>query len=233
VNSVVNQWLESLSSSIAANTWLAPMLALFAGLLTSFTPCALTSVPVVIGYVGGTAQRDTRRAFWLSATFSLGMAVTLTVLGTAAALMGRLMQRAGSWWYAILGVLMVLMAFQTWEVFSIIPSTYAISRSSRRGFLGAFAAGVLGGFFSSPCATPALIVLLGMVAREGRLAWGILLLLLYSIGHSVLVMIAGTSVGFVQRISSSERYGRLSSVLRIIMGVVMLMLAAYMFNLAF
>ena len=60
---VLNQWLEQLSSSILSNLWFAPVLALIAGILTSITPCALTSIPLVIGYVGGAEQRDTKRAF--------------------------------------------------------------------------------------------------------------------------------------------------------------------------
>lgn len=233
MESVINQWLEALSSAISANIWLAPLLALLAGILTSFTPCALTSVPLVIGYVGGTGQRDTKRAFRLSAVFSIGMAVTFTILGTAASLLGRLMQGTGSWWYILLGILMILMALQTWEIYNFIPASYAISKNTKRGFVGAFLAGVLGGFFSSPCATPVLIVLLAIVAKEGSLVWGILLLMLYSIGHSFLVIIAGTSVGFVHKLSSSEKYGGASKVLRIIMGSLIMLIAFYMLYLGF
>lgn len=113
---IINQWLESISIAISINIWIAPFLALLAGILTSFTPCALTSVPLVIGYVGGRGERDTKTAFWLSAVFSLGMALTFTILGTIASLFGRLMQGTGSWWYILLGVLMLLMALQTWEI---------------------------------------------------------------------------------------------------------------------
>ena len=230
---VPNQWLESISAAISANIWLAPLLALLAGILTSVTPCALTSVPLVIGYVGGTGQRDTKRAFRLSVVFSIGMAVTFTVLGTVASVLGRLMQGTGSWWYILLGILMLLMALQTWEIYNFIPSTYAISKSTKRGFVGAFFAGVLGGFFSSPCATPVLVVLLAMVAKQGSLLFGILLLLLYSIGHSLLVMIAGTSVGFVHKLSASEKYGRASKILKILMGLFIMLIAMYMFYLGF
>lgn len=228
-----NQWLESISLAISANIWLAPPLALLAGILTSITPCALTSVPLVIGYVGGTGQRDAKRAFLLSVVFSIGMAVTFTILGTIASLVGRLMQGSGSWWYIFLGILMLLMALQTWEIFNIIPSSNAISKNTKRGFVGAFFAGVLGGFFSSPCATPVLVVLLAMVAREGNLLWGVLLLLLYSIGHSFLVLIAGTSIGFVHKLSSSKRYGGVSKILRVVMGSLILLIAFYMFYLGF
>lgn len=231
--SAANQWLQSLSASISANIWLAPLLALVAGIITSFTPCALTSVPLVIGYVGGRGEEDTKKAFRLSVVFSIGMAVTFTILGTVASLLGRLMQGTGSWWYILLGALMLLMALQTWEIFNFIPSSYAINKNTKRGFMGAFFAGVLGGFFSSPCATPVLVVLLAIVAKEGSLLWGILLLTLYSLGHSFLVLIAGASVGFVRRLSSSEKYGRVSEILRILMGLMMALIAFYMFYLGF
>jgi cytochrome c biogenesis protein CcdA len=231
MEAAINNWLETISSLIALNIWMAPLFALLAGVLTSFTPCALTSVPLVIGYVGGTGSKDTKRAFWLSVTFSLGMACTFTVLGTAASLLGRLFYGAGSWWYILLGVLMILMALQTWEIYNFIPATYAISKNTKRGFMGAFLTGILGGFFSSPCATPVLIVLLALVAKEGNLLWGVLLLALYSIGHSFLVLLAGTSVGFVQKLSSSEKYGSLSNVFRIVMGTIILFIAFYMFYL--
>lgn len=230
---VANQWLETISTTISVSTWLAPLLAVVAGIITSFTPCALTSVPLVIGYVGGRGERNVKQAFWLSAVFSFGMAVTFTVLGTAASLLGRLMQGTGSWWYLLLGVLMLLMALQTWEIFNFIPSSYAISKSTKRGFGGALIAGILGGLFSSPCATPVIVVLLAIVAKEGNLLWGIFLLALYSVGHSFLVMIAGTSVGFVQKLSSSGKYGKVSKVLRIIMGLLIAVIGFYLLYLGF
>ncbi|MDF2685338.1 MAG: thiol:disulfide interchange protein [Clostridia bacterium] len=230
---LINQWLESLSSLITSNLWLAPLLALLAGVLTAFTPCCLSTIPLVISYVGGINSKDTKKAFLLSAAFSLGMAVTLTALGTAASLLGKLLIGTGSWWYIILGLLMILMALQTWEIFNFIPSSYAIGKNRKRGFIGAFLAGILGGLFSSPCATPVLIVLLAFVAKEGNLLFGVLLLLLYSAGHSVLVLIAGTSIGFVQKLSANEKYGNISKILKIAMGILILLIAFYMFYLGF
>ena len=102
-----------------------------------------------------------------------------------------------------------------WGVFNLIPSANLLSKSKKRGFVGAFLAGILGGIFSSPCSTPVLIALLAIVAGNGNLLWGILLMLLYSIGHSALVMVAGTSVGFVQRISGNTRYNKAETVLKV------------------
>ncbi len=230
---MINQWLEALSKLITESLWLAPLLALLAGVLTSVTPCALPVIPLVIGYVGGSKSNDPKKAFRLSLIFALGLTVTFTVLGTVASLVGKLMGASGKWWYIVLGILMVLMALQTWEVYNFIPSTYLTDKSTRKGYIGAFIAGILGGVFSSPCATPVLVVLLGIAARSGNIAWGVLLLLLYSIGHGVLIVAAGTSVGFVKKVTSSEKYGLFSKALKYIMGGIILLIAFYMFYLGF
>ena len=230
---MIDAWLSQLASAISANMWLAPLMALLAGVLTSMTPCALSSIPLIVGYVGGVGEKNTKKAFAYSATFSAGTAVTFVALGIIATSAGRLMGTSSPVWYMILGVLMMLMALQTWEVFNFIPSINLMGKSEKRGFIGAFAAGVLGGIFSSPCSTPVLIALLAIVAGNGSLAWGILLMLLYSIGHSALVMVAGTSVGFVQRMSNSGRYAKAGKVLKVIMGAAILLIGLYMFYLAF
>lgn len=228
-------WLESLSQALTQNMWLAPLVALAAGVLTSLMPCSLASVPLVIGYVSGAApdKQDKRRALKLSLTFALGLALAFTVLGVAAALAGRLMGGMTRWWYLALGVLMILMALQTWELFDIIPSSYLVSKSTRRGYMGALLAGALGGLFSTPCSTPVLIALLAMVAGQGQLAWGIVLLLLYAVGHSALAVAAGTSAGFARRITGDPKYGKLSQALRIVMGSLILLMGFYLLYLAF
>lgn len=230
---MINGWLETLSKLIEQSLWLAPLVALFAGILTSVTPCSLSSIPLVIGYVAGAGKNNTNLSFKLSLVFSAGMTITFTVLGTLAAILGKLMQGTGTWWYIVLGVLMMLMALQTWEIFDFIPSASLIGKNKKRGYVGALFAGILGGVFSSPCSTPVLIVLLGIVAGGNNIIWGIALLLLYSVGHSVLVMIAGTSYGFVQKITTNDRYSLFSKVLKIIMGFLILLIGFYMFYLGF
>lgn len=230
---MITSWIETLSKLINDSFWLAPIIALFAGILTSFTPCSLSSIPLVIGFVGGTGQKNTKRTLKLSLMFVLGSAITFTLLGVVASFAGKLIGSSSRWWFMALGILMVLMALQTWDIIQIIPSSYLTSKNTKRGYLGAFIAGVLGGIFSSPCSTPVLITLLGIVAGKGNIAWGILLLLIYSFGYGILAVIAGTSIGFVQKISSNEKYGKISLILKVIMGILILMIGLYMFYISF
>ena len=230
---MIDAWLNTLSIIITENTWIAPLLALVAGVLTSFTPCALSSVPLVIGYVGGIGERTTIRAFKLSLTFAIGSAITFTILGLIATIAGNMIGTQSTWWYLFLGVIMMLMTLQTWEIYEFLPSSYLLSINTKTGYLGALIAGILGGIFSSPCSTPVLVALLAVVASKGDLFWGIMLLLLYSVGHGVLAIICGTWVGFVQKLSLNEKYGKTSKVLKIVMGLAMALIGFYMFYLAF
>ncbi|MGN0354170.1 MAG: cytochrome c biogenesis CcdA family protein [Muricoprocola sp.] len=230
---MVDTWLNQIAQSIQSNMWIAPLLALLAGVLTSFTPCALSNIPLIIGYVGGVGEKNTKKAFRYSAIFALGTAVTFITLGLIATSAGKLIGNSSQIWYLVLGVLMVLMTLQTWDIFQIIPSINLLSKSKAKGIIGAFIAGVLGGVFSSPCSTPVLIALLAIVAGKGNLIWGILLMFLYSIGHSALVIVAGTSISFVKKISSNEKYNKVGIALKFVMGTVILLIGLYMFWLAF
>lgn len=229
---MIDNCLNILSTLIETNMWIAPVLALVAGVLTSLTPCSLSSIPLVIVYVGGTSN-DTKKSFKLSLMVALGSAITFTILGAIAALMGNLIGITGKWWYIVLGILMIVMSLQVLEVYEFIPSTYLTDKNTKKGYLGAVIAGILGGIFSSPCATPVLVVLLALVAGKGSIVWGIVLLLMYSIGYSFLVVITGTFMGAVRKLIQTKKYGVFSLVLKYVLGGMIAVLGIYMLYLGF
>lgn len=128
---------------------------------------------------------------------------------------------------------MIMMSLQTFEVFTFVKSTNFQTKSTKRGILGALISGILGGFFSSPCSTPILVVLLALVSTSGNLVWGIFLLLLYSLGNSILVIIAGTGASAVKKIVQNKKYGKISAILKYTMGIIILILGLYMLYLGF
>lgn len=230
----MNEILNVMGDAITNNYWIAPIIALLAGILTSITPCSLSTIPLVLGCVSGNGDtQDTKRAFKISIVFALGMAITYTILGAAASVVGKFLSFVNKGWYIFLGVIMVLMALQTLEVVTIVKPTNLQSKNTKKGYIGALLAGILGGLFSSPCSTPVLVVLLALCASQGSMLFGILLLLIYSIGNSILVIVAGTSVGTIRKILKSEKYGKFSTVLKYILGILILMIGFYMFYLGF
>lgn len=217
----MTQWLEVLADWIRNYFWLAPLLCLLAGVITSFTPCSLSTVPSVIAYVGASSKANPGKAFRLSAVMALGMAVTFAIFGSLASAIGHFMHDAGHWWSVLLGILMILMALQIWGVIHIIPHAHMEEKASRKGYVGAFLIGMLNGVFASHCATPVMIALLTMVAKAGgSMLWGIFLMAVYAIGHSILLMAAGTSYSVVEKWIENPRFEAAGKWLRVIMGVV-------------
>ena len=186
-----------IAAFIGENVWFAPLAAFVGGVLTSFTPCSLSGASLAIAYVGGVERKGTSQSLKLSLVFALGTAVAFCVLGIVATAAGSLLGSGGGWLYIVLGVLMIAMALQVLGIVEIVPSTYLTSKNTRRGYLGALITGVLAGVFASPCSTPVLIALLAVVASSGSIVWSTVMLLAYSVGHSILAVAAGTSTGFV------------------------------------
>lgn len=217
-----------IAAFIGENVWFAPLAAFVGGVLTSFTPCSLSGASLAIAYVGGVERKGTSQSLKLSLVFALGTAVAFCVLGIVATAAGSLLGSGGGWLYIVLGVLMIVMALQVLGIVEIVPSTYLTSKNTRRGYLGALITGVLAGVFASPCSTPVLIALLAVVASSGSIVWSTVMLLAYSVGHSILAVAAGTSTGFVKSLSESNKYGRISQVLKYVMAFVIAAIGAYL-----
>lgn len=215
--------LDTLTKIMAENLWAAPVLSLAAGIITSFTPCSLASVPMLLTCVGASGARP-GKAFRLSLAMAGGMAITFGVFGSVASAIGHHMHEAGHWWAVLMGVLMILMALQVFGVMNVIPHIHVSERVTKKGYAGAFLTGAVGGLFASHCAVPVMVALLALVARLGRNAWwGVLLMVLYAAGHSILLIAAGTGYSYIEKVIENPRCASLSKVLRYLLGVVILL----------
>lgn len=229
---MIETWLESLSVIIAQNFWLGLLVAFVAGLLTFFTPCALSSVPMVIAYVGGTSSTR-KKAFVYSIFVALGESVIFVALGVIGALIGQMLGIGGIWvtiFYIVLGILMVVMAYEMWGLTNFLGSRCGANiKTTKKGVLGAFLIGVTGGLFATPCATP---VISAMVAYTSVSAMGwlnsILLMLIYSVGFNIFMVVAGTSIGFARQLQNSEKFEKAAKIVKIALGVIIFIFGLYL-----
>ena len=131
----MNEFLKSLAEAVADKLWLAPVIAIVSGVLTSLMPCSLSTIPLVIGFVGGQDLpqngKSSRRALLLSILFAVGSTVTFCILGMLASALGGLLERAETVLHFAMSILLVLMALQMWEVIRIIPSGNSVLAKSR------------------------------------------------------------------------------------------------------
>lgn len=228
----MSELLNNFSNLISNNVYIALGVSFLAGIVSSFSPCILSTLPLVIGYVGEAGAKDKKTAFKYSLFFSIGVVVTFTALGVTFSLLGRFMNITGKWWYLLLGAIMLLVGLQLLGVIGSHDKACKMP-NRRKGFWGAFFLGILGGALSSPCSTPVLAAILAFVAQKGNVTLGALMLLLYSIGHSVLIIIAGTSVGIVQQLGMSNKTMAAGRILKTVLGILVIFMGLYLLYLGF
>ncbi len=183
-----------------AATW--PLLAFgavfLAGVLSSASPCVLATIPLVVGFVGGYSDGDRWKAFRYSLAFILGLSVTFTAFGAAAGLLGTMFGTLGGGWHVAAGAVALVMGLQLAGLYEIQLPIRREFKPKRGGLIGSFLLGLFFGVVSSPCATPALVVILTCVATKGQVLYGVGLLFTYAVGHCLLMLAAGTFTGFVE-----------------------------------
>jgi cytochrome c biogenesis protein CcdA len=232
---MLDRLVENAGDYVHTSPWLALVAVFLGGLLTASNPCVLAMIPLMMSFVagrreeGGDARTGVLRAFAFSLVFVLGLAITFTALGMVAALAGTLYGDVSGVWNWIVAAVCVVMGLHLAGVITVpIPSLGGRLRPQVRGLLGALVLGLLFGIVSAPCAAPILVVLLTYLAGSGAsVAWGGLLLLVYALGHSVLVLLAGTSMGAARAVIENRKATRALAVLRRVAGAIVVLVGAY------
>ena len=188
-----------------SNPLVAYLSVFVAGLVSSFSPCVLITIPLVISYVGGYAEGDVKRSFTFSLAFVIGLSITFTVLGAIASLAGTLLGDVGGFWKYILAAVAIVMGLQMMGVLNFQIPTPKMVKTEQKGLIGAFLLGMLFGVASSPCATPVLALILTFVASKHNLAYGTSLLFVYALAHMVLIFAVGVSTGLAEVFLKSRK----------------------------
>jgi cytochrome c-type biogenesis protein len=189
---------------------IAYALVFVGGVITSIGPCNVAMIPLIVGYVGGSAELSRPRSFAISMTFALGLAVTFMLLGVIASLIGGLIGGSGRLWYYLVAFVCFLIGLQMMGALKIrMPLWFGglRERVGLKGLPGAFALGLVSGLVASQCATPVLAAILTYVMAQGsELFYGATLLFVYALGRGVPIVLAGTFTGVLKQIQSIGRW---------------------------
>lgn len=222
--------LAGIGEFIQNQSWVAFPACFLGGIVSSASPCVLAMIPLVIGYVGGYSEGSHKKAIQYSIVFTLGLTITFTVLGIIAGAMGRLFGDVGGFWYYLLPPVAILLGLQLLGVFNLnigLPQRFV---PKRKALFGALLMGFFFGIVASPCATPVLAVILTFAATRENIVFSGGLLLAYALGHWVLVLGAGISAGFAQRVLSSRGISNFSTYSKKAAGVILIGVGIYLFT---
>lgn len=203
------------------------------GLGLSLTPCVLPMVPILSYIIVGEGAGIKRsRAFFLSLSYVLGMALVYTALGVAAGLLGEGLSASlqNPWVLSAFATLMVVLSFSMFGIYQLqmpvaiqTKLTY-FSEGRRNGKMaGVFLMGAISALIVGPCVAAPLAGALVYISQTKDVVVGGTALFAMAMGMGVPLLLVGISAGSVL-----PRAGVWMEQIKRFFGVLMLAMAIWM-----
>lgn len=162
------------------------------GLISFLSPCFLPLLPVYLAYFAGDADggQDDRRTLLHAGLFVLGFSLVFVLLGVGAGTVGALFARWQRGLNLICGGLVVLFGLSFLEILPL-PVFRGMGAFERRvSMLSSFLFGLVFSVSLTPCVGAFLGSALALASSRGSAGLGALLLLVYSLGMGVPLLLS-------------------------------------------
>ncbi|MBI2429222.1 MAG: cytochrome C biogenesis protein [Ignavibacteriales bacterium] len=191
----------TLYDAMTGSAWLAVAASFGWGVLSILlSPCHLSSIPLVVGYISSQGKISLGRTFSISLIFAVGILITIALIGTITASMGRLMGDVGSIGnYLVAGIFFIVGLYML-DVIKLQWNTFSIQPTAARGLIAALILGLLFGIALGPCTFAYMAPVLGVVFQTAQTEYvfSMILLLSFGMGHCAVIVGAGTLAKKVQ-----------------------------------
>jgi len=229
---MINSLFTWLSGAIEGSSLIALLAAFIWGILSIIlSPCHLASIPLIVGFIDEQGRISTKRAFYIASLFSIGILITIGIIGMITALMGRMLGDIGSFGNYFVAVIFFIIGL---HLLDVIPFPF-LGKSNqpsikKKGLLAAFILGLIFGIALGPCTfaymAPVLTVAFRVAANQ--FLFGIILILVYGLGHCSVIILAGTFTEIVQHYLNWNEKSKGALILKKICGVLVILGGIYL-----
>ncbi len=226
---MLTQFLITINEWITGATWLAALGCFLWGMVSVlFSPCHLASIPLVVAYVAGQEKAlQPKQAAQYAILFTAGLFITIAVIGIVCALLGRMLGDVGSYWQIIVGLVLIWVALGMLGVEKCNLSGSRLQKLNVKGLQGAFLLGLAYGVLSGSCTFGFIAPILAIITVQRQVLTGVMLILLFALGHCLPIVIAGSSTAAVRRLTENEIWLGSGGFFRKSAGVVIGLLGIY------
>ena len=199
---MIEEIFTILSTALYDNFWIALLASLGWGVLSILlSPCHLSSIPLVVGYISSQGKISLKRTFYISLIFAVGILITIAAIGVITASLGRLMGDVGAVGNYLVAGIFFLVGLYLLDIIKFDWNTAGLRQTKSKGLLAALILGLLFGIALGPCTFAYMAPVLGIVFQTAQtnFTYAAILLLVFGIGHCSVIVGAGTLSKKVQQ----------------------------------
>jgi cytochrome c-type biogenesis protein len=198
----MDQLFTTLTEAMYGSFTLAAFASFVWGILSILlSPCHLSSIPLVIGFLTAQGEKNASRGFGLSAVFALGILATIAIIGVITAALGRIMGDVGPYGKCGVAALFFIVGLYLMDLIRLPDTGVTLRpRRLRSPYLSALTLGLVFGIALGPCTFAFMAPVLGVVLQmsDTNPAEAGALLLAFGMGHAGVIAAAGGLTSRVQ-----------------------------------
>lgn len=224
-----------LSEMLYESNTIAIVAAFVWGLLSILlSPCHLASIPLIIGFLTSQGKLKIKRTFGLSLVFSVGILVTIGIIGAITYGMGRLMGDVGLIGNIVVALVFFAVGLYLLELIRLPWEGVSIGQTRFKGYLAAFTLGLVFGIGLGPCTFAFMAPILGVVFQvsSSNQILSLSLLASFALGHCAVIVIAGTLASKVQHYLNWTEDSKVSKIVKKVCGILIILAGIYLIRLA-
>ena len=229
---MINSLFSWLSTAMSGSPLFALTAAFIWGILSILlSPCHLSSIPLIVGFIDEQGRVSTKRAFFISSLFSIGILTTIGIIGVVTSLMGRMLGDIGAYGNYFVAIIFFIVGL---HLLGVIPFPFLRGanqpKMKRRGMLAAFVLGLVFGIALGPCtfAYMAPVLTVALTVSATQVLFGALLIFVYGLGHCSVIVLAGTFTEVVQHYLNWNEKSKGAVVLKKICGILVILGGVYL-----
>ncbi|MBW2180595.1 MAG: sulfite exporter TauE/SafE family protein [Deltaproteobacteria bacterium] len=197
----INEWMVGGTTIAAVGCFVWGMVSVL------LSPCHMVSIPLIVAYVGGQQQTlNPKQASAYSVVFTIGLFITIALIGIICAFLGRMLGDVGNYWQILVGGILIWVALGMLGVEKCSMPSSLLYRLNFRGLFGAFILGLAYGVLSGSCTFGFIAPILAIITIQQKVAAGILFIILFAIGHCLPIVIAGSSTAAVRKLMENSAW---------------------------
>lgn len=228
---MIESIFTTLYEAMTGTVWLAVMASFGWGVLSILlSPCHLSSIPLVVGFISSQGKISIGRTFNISLIFSAGILVTIALIGIITASLGRLMGDIGGVGNYLVAGIFFLVGLYLLDIIKFDWNNAGLRQTKIKGLLAALILGLLFGLALGPCTFAYMAPVLGVVFQTAQTNYllAVLFLLAFGIGHCSVIVGAGTATKKLQQYLNWTENSKVTLWIKRICGVLVILGGIYL-----